>query len=163
MTLSPEEDALRRELAGALKTARKKARLLQRELAHKTGYSRSRIAGAEAGDCVSRQFCERCDAVLGTRLAERHTAIRALRTQRLLAALAEDTDDIHPDEPANGREMRGSAGIYAQSRPETIDVQVLARYIGGFWHIAIRLPDVEHSATDSRQHAARNERAVTAG
>jgi len=40
MRPSAEEDALRQELAGTLKTARKKAGLLQRELGHKTGYSR---------------------------------------------------------------------------------------------------------------------------
>jgi transcriptional regulator with XRE-family HTH domain len=143
MRPSAEEDALRQELAAALKTARKKAGLLQRELGHKTGYSRSRIAGAEAGDYVSRRFCERCDAVLGTTLADTYAAIRALRTQGLLAALAADTENTRHTERATVREISGSAEIRGPE-PETGDLRVWARFIGGYWHIAIRLPGVEH-------------------
>ncbi len=162
MRPSAEEDALRQELAAALKTARKKAGLLQRELGHKMGYSRSRIAGAEAGDYVSRQFCERCDAVLGTTLSHTYAAIRALRTQRLLVALAADTDDTRPAEPVIAREISGSAEIRGPE-PESGDLRVRARLIGGFWHIAIRLPCGEHGTGGSHRHVTGSEGTATAG
>jgi transcriptional regulator with XRE-family HTH domain len=123
MRTSAEEDALRQDLAAALKAARKRTGLLQQELGHKTGYSRGRIAGAETGDYVSRRFCERCDAVLGTTLADTYAAIRALRTQRLLAALAAGTENTRHTESATVREIPGSAEVRGPE-PEAGDLRV---------------------------------------
>ena len=82
----PDEKALLRELGQTMRTARTRAGLLQRELAHRTGYSRSSIANAELGAPYSRDFYERVDVVLGTQLAHGHEVIRALRAERSHAA-----------------------------------------------------------------------------
>jgi transcriptional regulator with XRE-family HTH domain len=87
----PDEDGLLRDLGRAMKAARRQAGLLQRELAHKTGYSRSAVANAEAGACrMSRDFYARVDSVLGTKLVRGHDVVRVLRAERLGAGLAAD-------------------------------------------------------------------------
>jgi transcriptional regulator with XRE-family HTH domain len=91
-----DEETLLKELGQTMRAARKQAGLLQRELAHKTGYSRSSIANAEAGaTSLSRDFYERVDAALGTKLAHGHGVIRVLRAERLKAA---SDDGTVPDE-----------------------------------------------------------------
>lgn len=82
----PDEKTLLKELGQAMKTARTQAGLLQRELAHRTGYSRSSVANAELGAPYSRDFYERVDAVLGTQLAHGHDVVRVSQAERLHAA-----------------------------------------------------------------------------
>jgi DNA-binding XRE family transcriptional regulator len=65
--LTDELQVRRKELGRNLKTARQTAGLLQRELAHKIGYSRSAVGNAETGQCgYAHRFWELCDEVLET-------------------------------------------------------------------------------------------------
>jgi transcriptional regulator with XRE-family HTH domain len=96
--LLPDEEALLKELGHTLKAARKQAGLLQRELAHKIGYSRTSIANAEAGiTALARDFYERIDVVLGTSLARGNDVLRVLRAERREAKRAAGTGP-QPDE-----------------------------------------------------------------
>jgi DNA-binding XRE family transcriptional regulator len=93
--------AARLELSLTLKAARQAAGLLQRELAHKIGYSRSAVANAETGQCVhADQFWGLCDEVLGTggTLARACNEIRTRRIRRVIetvpAPMASDTAPV---------------------------------------------------------------------
>jgi transcriptional regulator with XRE-family HTH domain len=58
---------LRRELGRQLAEARERAGLVQRELAHLVGYSRSAVGNAETGSTkLGRALWERADAALAT-------------------------------------------------------------------------------------------------
>jgi transcriptional regulator with XRE-family HTH domain len=163
MIAEDNESALRKELGRTLRTARLMAGFLQRELAQKIGYSRSRVAGAEAGDYVSQQFCERCDKVLGTKLTQGYDVIRKLRIERLFTALGANPGDSEPGEswercgalaetrrlpvpgydevqerPAAGQEERLSVPSPLSEDPR---VKVVVGIISGVWHIEIHLPD----------------------
>jgi transcriptional regulator with XRE-family HTH domain len=179
MTAEDNESALRKELGRTLRVARLMAGLLQRELAHKIAYSRSRVAGAEAGDYVSQQFCERCDEVLGTSLKQGYDVVRKLRMERLFASLEADAGGSGPREfwercgeraDSSGLQMLGSEEIRARSAtaaeerlsgpsPESGDprVKVVVGVISGVWHIEIYLPNGEPSVDSRRQHPAGNE------
>jgi DNA-binding XRE family transcriptional regulator len=66
--LAEELRARREELGRTLKAARQASGLLQRELAHKIGYSRSAVANAETGwHGYSYRFWVLCDEVLETK------------------------------------------------------------------------------------------------
>ncbi len=94
----PDEETLLKELGLAMRAARKTAGLLQRELAHMTGYSRTSIANAEHGARgLSQDFYERVDGVLGTKLAHGREVVRVLRAERVRASMAADPD-TGPDE-----------------------------------------------------------------
>jgi hypothetical protein len=161
VTGDDDEGALGKELGRALKTARMMAGLAQRELAHMVGYSRSRVAGAEAGDVVAGQFWERCDAVLGTTLAQGYAVIRALRTRRLLAALGADSGEelagfwqrcgvlvaTTPVPVPGNADIHQRPAVASQERykppvpvSENRWVNVRAASVGGVWHIEIYLP-----------------------
>jgi len=63
--LADELQKRREELGRSLKTVRQAAGLLQRELAHKIGYSRSAVGNAETGQSgYAHRFWELCDEVL---------------------------------------------------------------------------------------------------
>jgi len=86
---------------------------------------RSRVAGTEAGDYVSQQFCERCDTVLGTNLAQGYAVIRMMRAERLFASLGVDPDGGVPgkfwercDELVRTRGLRVPG--YAQTREQPV-------------------------------------------
>jgi diguanylate cyclase (GGDEF)-like protein len=69
----------RRELGRQLAAWRARAHLSQRELAHRTGYTRSTISSAEAGEPLSAQFWARADRALAAegRLIAAHACIEA--------------------------------------------------------------------------------------
>lgn len=69
----------RRELGRQLAAWRARAHLSQRELAHRTGYTRSTISSAEAGEPLSAQFWARADRALAAegRLIAAHARIEA--------------------------------------------------------------------------------------
>jgi transcriptional regulator with XRE-family HTH domain len=179
MTAEDNESALRKELGRTLRAARLMAGLLQRELAHKIGYSRSRVAGAEAGDYVSQQFCERCDEVLGTSLKQGYDVVRKLRMERLLTSLEVEPGGNGSREfwegcgeraDSSGQQMLGYEEIRARSataaeeclsgpNPESEDprVKVVIGVISGVWHIEIHMPNGEPSVDSRRQHPAGNE------
>jgi len=129
----PGEQALLSELGQAMKAARKQAGLVQRELAHKIGYSRTSIANAEAGvTCLSRDFYQRVDTVLGTNLAHGHSVIRVLRAERAHANAPgtvpdEFTERCEEVVRATALRVPGHAEIQAD--------------VGGSWRKAISLPD----------------------
>jgi tetratricopeptide (TPR) repeat protein len=63
---SPELVALKRALGRQLAAAREAAELCQQQIGHKTGYSRSSVAHAEAGrQLLTRSFWERADELVG--------------------------------------------------------------------------------------------------
>lgn len=128
-----DEEALLKELGHTMKTARRQAGLLQRELAHKIGYSRSSIANAECGStALARDFYERIDVVLGTNLAHGHDVLRVLRTERLHA----DTPGTVPDEFSERCEEIVKA--VALRVPGHAQIQADIR---GAWRKAVNLPD----------------------
>ncbi len=86
-----EQEAIRearRSLGRQLAAQRLKAGLTQGQLARRTGYHRTTIAHAEAGDRVSRDLAEAADRVLGAggRLIAGSDAISAAVTARDRAA-----------------------------------------------------------------------------
>ena len=131
----PDEDGLLRDLGQAMKTARRQAGLVQRELAHKTGYSRSAIANAEAGACnMSRDFYARVDSVLGTKLVRGHEVVRVLRAERLGASLAADAAGC-PDEFA-----QRCAQIVKAVELRVPDYAQIAADVPGAWRDGISVP-----------------------
>jgi hypothetical protein len=184
VTADPGEGALRKELGRALKTARASAGLVQRELAHKVGYSRSRVAGAEGGDYVSQQFWERCDVVLGTTLADGYAVIRTLRTQRLFAALGAGAGEglagfwqrCGELAETTGLPVPGHAGVRARpaaalreghcppcAASDDLRIKVRAGSIGGVWHIEIHLPGAPSGIEGSPNYVAGNEETPMTG
>jgi transcriptional regulator with XRE-family HTH domain len=123
MTAIPAEQAhqdpagreRRRALGQQLRDARIAAKLSQRELAHKVGYTRSAVSSAESGGYASRGFYECCDKVLNTggTLAVRYDAIAAERAKGLQASQ-------EFGEPA---------------------MKVVVGYARGAWHIEVHLPE----------------------
>jgi hypothetical protein len=91
----------RRSLGRQLAAWRLEAGLTQGQLARRTGYHRTRIAHAEAGDRASRDLVEAADRVLGAggRLTAARDAISA-------AVAARDTTARRP----RGRAGAGAAG-----------------------------------------------------
>ena len=86
-----EQEAIgdaRRSLGRQLAAFRLKAGLTQGQLAHRTGYHRTTIAHAEAGDRASRDLAEAADRVLdaGGRLTAARDAISAAVAARGQAA-----------------------------------------------------------------------------
>jgi DNA-binding XRE family transcriptional regulator len=99
--LTEELRARRKELGRNLKTARQTAGLLQRELAHKIGYSRSAVGNAETGRCgYAHRFWELCDEVLETEgtLSRSYNEIRRRRIRHVIesdhAPMVSDTSHV---------------------------------------------------------------------
>jgi DNA-binding XRE family transcriptional regulator len=99
--MTEELRALSKELGWNLKAARQTAGLLQRELAHKIGYSRSAVGNAETGQCVyADRFWELCDEMLGTggTLSRGYNEIRKRRMRRVIesdhAPMVSDTPHV---------------------------------------------------------------------
>jgi DNA-binding XRE family transcriptional regulator len=120
---------LRQELGRTLKSARITAGLLQRELAHKIGYSRSSVGNAEAGQCHAQRFWELCDEVLGTAgaLSRSYNEIRRLRIRRLIESDQAPTASDTPYVPV----------------PEDFRVTVIIRCARGAWHIESASAEVQ--------------------
>jgi transcriptional regulator with XRE-family HTH domain len=132
MNSQPDEETLLKELGQAMRAARKQAGLVQRELARKTGYSRSAIANAEAGAAsLSRGFYERVDAVLGTKLAHGHGVIRVLRAERLNAA--SDDGTVPDDFTERCEEIVRTVAL-------RVPAQIRAD-VAGAWREAVSLPE----------------------
>jgi DNA-binding XRE family transcriptional regulator len=90
-------NAARLDLGLLLKAWREQAGYSQKELAHRTPYARSTIAGAEAGGPAARELFEAVDPVLGAQgrllaacdqTAATIAAIRHAATRRVRAAQA---------------------------------------------------------------------------
>jgi DNA-binding XRE family transcriptional regulator len=120
--LTEELRERRKELGRSLKAARQTSGLLQRELAHRIGYSRSAVANAETGHCgYAHRFWELCDEVLGTggTLSRSYNEVRRRRIRRVIesdhAPMISDT----PHVPA----------------PEDFRITVIVRCTKGAWYI----------------------------
>jgi transcriptional regulator with XRE-family HTH domain len=99
--LAEELQELREVLGRSLQAARQAAGLLQRELAHKIGYSRSAVANAESGQTRhAHRFWELCDEVLATggRLSLGYNEIRRRQVRHTIendhAPMVSDTPHV---------------------------------------------------------------------
>jgi transcriptional regulator with XRE-family HTH domain len=132
----PAEETLLQELGQAVKAARVQAGLAQRELGHKIGYSRTSIANAETGACrLSREFYERVDAVLNTKLAHAHAVIRVLRAERLNAKITADSAGSADEFQERCEEIVQTVALRV---PDHVEIQA---DVGGAWRKAIQLPE----------------------
>jgi DNA-binding XRE family transcriptional regulator len=112
----------RKELGRNLKTARQTASLLQRELAHKIGYSRSAVGNAETGQCgYAHRFWELCDEVLetGGTLSRGYNEIRRRRIRHVIESGPAPMVSNTPHVPA----------------PEDFRVTVIIRCTKNSWYI----------------------------
>jgi transcriptional regulator with XRE-family HTH domain len=142
-----EQDAIRaarRSLGRQIAGWRLKAGLTQGQLARRTGFDRSTIAHAEAGDRASRDLAEAADKVLcaGGRLTAARDAITAAVAARAGPVHLHGREHLSRVRPARGRPRGRVAAACRTASPAAIGLTRGRR-------VPLRVPGTAHRAAPS--------------